>query len=170
MVSLSLISEVWTVEVKSRVIETLDVRQACREAHPGAVLIHQGERYIVASWDFDRHRILAMKEDPGYYTKVNQQTGIEIRERLMSREISAGTLFLGRVEVSELYHGYRRLIDEKTISTEPLSLEPITFETISVWIELSLAGMAAIGSDRDIGGSLHGRTCPDRDDAISYAL
>ena len=156
LVSLSLISEVWTVEVKSRVIETLDVRQACREAHPGAVLIHQGERYIVASWDFDRHRILAVKEDPGYYTKVNQQTGIEIRERLMSREISAGTLFLGRVEVSELYHGYRRLIDEKTISTEPLSLEPITFETISVWIELSLAGMAAIGSDRDIGGSLHG--------------
>ncbi len=156
LVSLSQISEVWTVEVRNRVIETLDIRQACREAHPGAVLIHQGERYLVGSWDFDRHRILATQEDPGYYTRVNHQTGVQIREQLMSREIRSGTLCLGRVEVSELYHGYRRLIDERTISTEPLSLEPITFETISVWIEFSLEGMRILSADRDVGGSLHG--------------
>ena len=35
LVSLSQISEEWTVEAKNRVIETLDNRQACREAHPG---------------------------------------------------------------------------------------------------------------------------------------
>jgi len=156
LVSLSQISEVWTVEVRNRVIETLDIRQACREAHPGAVLIHQGEQYLVSSWDYERHRILAVQEDPGYYTKVNYQTGIEIRERLMSREIRSGTLCLGRVMVSEFYHGYRRLIDEKTISTEPLSLEPITFETISVWTEFSFEGMSALSQDRDMGGSLHG--------------
>ncbi|WP_373839386.1 DEAD/DEAH box helicase [Methanospirillum sp.] len=156
LVSLSQISEVWTVEVKNRVIETVDIRQACREAHPGAVLIHQGERYLVSSWDFDRRRIFADREDPGYYTRVNHQTGIEIRERLISRDIRSGTLCLGRVSVSEQYTGYRRLIDEKTISTEPLSLKPITFETKSVWIEFSQEGMGALSVDRDVDGSLHG--------------
>ena len=156
LVSLSQISEVWMVEVKNRIIETVDIRQACREAHPGAVLIHQGERYLVSSWDFDRHHIHAIREDPGYYTRVNHQTGIEIKERLMSRETGSGTLCLGRVRVSEQYTGYRRLIDEKTISTEPLFLEPITFETISVWIEFSLEGMDVLTADNDVGGSLHG--------------
>jgi len=155
LVSLSQISEVWTVEVKGRVIETLDMRQACREAHPGAVLLHQGERFLVGCWDNERHRILATKEDPGYYTKVNYQTNIEIREKMMSREIRSGTLNLGRVLVSENYHGYRRLIDEKTISTEPLNLEPIIFETISVWIEFTLDGMRDL-AHRDLAGSLHG--------------
>ncbi len=156
LVSLSQISEEWTVEAKNRVIETLDNRQACREAHPGAVLIHQGERYLISYWDFDRHRIIVDRQDPGYYTRVNQQTGIDIRERLMSRETGSGTLCLGRVRVSELYTGYRRLIDEKIISTESLSLEPITFETVSVWIEFSDKGMSALPSGCDVGGSLHG--------------
>jgi ATP-dependent helicase YprA (DUF1998 family) len=57
--------------------------------------------------------------------------------------------------VSENYHGYRRLIDEKTISTEPLNLEPIIFETISVWIEFTLDGMRDL-AHRDLAGSLHG--------------
>lgn len=156
LVSLSQISEVWTVAVRSRIIETLDMRQACREAHPGAVLLHQGERYMVSSWDHENHRIIARQEDPGYYTKVNHQTGITVLERIKSRTIQAGTLVLGRVNVSEWYHGYRRMVDEKTISTESLSLPPITFETVSVWIEFSYAGIQSVSADRDVEGSLHG--------------
>ncbi|NLV26534.1 MAG: DEAD/DEAH box helicase [Methanomicrobiales archaeon] len=156
LVQLSQISDQWTVAAKSRIIETLDTRQACREAHPGAVLFHQGEQYIVTTWDHENHRIITKKEDPGYYTKVNHQTGITVKERTLSREIPAGTLYMGRVLVSEWYHGFRRLVDEKTIATEPLSLSPITFETVSVWIELSDAGIHSIPGDRDIEGSLHG--------------
>ena len=156
LISLSDCGEVWTVAAHNTIIETLDIRQAYREAHPGAVLLHQGERYVVVSWDHENHRIIARQEDPGYYTRVNHQTGISILERTESRIIPAGTLFLGRVSVSEWYHGYRRIVDEKTIATESLSLSPITFETVSVWIELSDHGIRAASDEGDVEGALHG--------------
>lgn len=156
LVSLSQINETWTVETGKKVLETLDIRQAYREAHPGAVLHHQGERYLIQGWDNVRHRIKAINEDPGYYTKVNQQINVRILERMENRNLSCGKLFLGRVEVSEYYYGYRKIVDEKTIASEPLSLPPVTFDTISVWIELSFCDPGRIFQGHDIAGSLHG--------------
>lgn len=156
LVSLSQISDNWTVESQGRVIETLDNRQAYREAHPGAVLLHQGERYTISRWEMDKHRIFAVREDPGYYTKVNQQISIEIREQVLRRKIPVGELVLGRVEVSECYSGYRKIVDEKTIATESLSLPAITFETMSVWIEYDYTESTALSSEYDFAGSLHG--------------
>lgn len=156
LVSLSQISETWTVECRNQILETLDLRQACREAHPGGVLLHQGEKYLVEGWDAERHRIIAKKEDPGYYTRVNQQIQITIRERSMSRPISSGMLFLGHVEVSECYSGYRKVLDDTILSVEPLSLPPVTFDTVSVWIELSSADRDRLSLDHDLAGSLHG--------------
>lgn len=156
LVSLSQISNTWTVESQGRVIETLDNRQAYREAHPGAVLLHQGERYTISRWDVDNHRIFAVREDPGYYTKVNQQISIEIRDKVLMRKLPVGELVLGRVEVSECYSGYRKIVDEKTIATEPLSLPAVTFETMSVWIEYGFSESAALSPECDFAGSLHG--------------
>ena len=156
LVSLSQISDTWTVESGNKVIETLSLRQACREAHPGAVLHHQGMRYLIEGWDDERHRIKAINDDPGYYTKVNQQISVRILDRMAIRKVSSGDLVLGRVEVSECYFGYRKILDEKVLSSEPLSLNPVTFDTISVWIEFSPLKPSLVSKDRDLAGSLHG--------------
>ena len=36
LVSLSGTGETWTIEEKGKVLETVDLGQACREAHPGS--------------------------------------------------------------------------------------------------------------------------------------
>ncbi|PKL60311.1 MAG: DEAD/DEAH box helicase, partial [Methanomicrobiales archaeon HGW-Methanomicrobiales-4] len=117
LISLSGIGETWTIEVRGRVLETVDLGQACREAHPGAVIIHQGDKYLVDRWDHERHRILASITDVEYYTKPNQQTNVSIIGDSVSRKIPGATLHLGEVRVSEQCSGYRKIIKQTTIAT-----------------------------------------------------
>ncbi|MDD5419595.1 MAG: DEAD/DEAH box helicase, partial [Methanomicrobiaceae archaeon] len=49
----ALSSETFRIVCNGRLLETMDRRQAYREAHPGALLLHQGETYAVADMDPD---------------------------------------------------------------------------------------------------------------------
>ncbi|HWQ66395.1 MAG TPA: DEAD/DEAH box helicase [Methanospirillum sp.] len=157
LVTLSGIGSTWTVEVKGRVLETVDMGQACREAHPGAILLHQGEKFQVNRWDHEHHRILAEHADVDYYTRADQQTSVSIVGETRSREIPGGGLHLGMVQVSESYSGYRKIIRQTTIAYEPLSLPSIVFSTVALWTTITadqIGAIAALGSD--IPGTLHG--------------
>lgn len=157
LVSLSGTGETWTIEVRGRLLETVDLGQACREAHEGAVIIHQGEKYLVDGWDHVHHRILADEVDVDYYTRPNQMTSVTIIRDMNSKTIPGATLHLGEVSVSEQYTGYRKIIQQTTIANEPLSLPPITFTTMAVWLVLN-QGITAEISDKfaDLPGALHG--------------
>ncbi|MDD1729057.1 MAG: DEAD/DEAH box helicase [Methanospirillum sp.] len=157
LVSLSGTGETWTIEVRGQVLETVDQGQACREAHPGAVIIHQGETYLVSRWDRDHHRIFAERSDVEYYTRPNQQTAITITGESMAKNIPGATLHLGEVLVSEQYSGYRKIIRQTTIATEPLSLPPISFTTTALWMVIDPGIITQITAGSfDIPGSLHG--------------
>ena len=157
LVSLSGIGETWTVEVRGRVLETVDLGQACREAHEGAVIIHQGEKYLVSRWDHEHHRILAENAEVDYYTRPNQMTSVTIIRELYSKVIPGATLHLGEVSVSEQYNGYRKIIRQTTISNEPLSLPPITFTTMALWMLFESETISRISdANVDLPGALHG--------------
>ncbi len=157
LVSLSGTGETWTIEVRGLVLEMVDLGQACREAHPGAVIIHQGETYLVSRWDRDHHRICAERTDVEYYTRPNQQTAITITGERISKTIPGATLHLGEVLVSEQYSGYRKIIRQTTIATEPLSLPPISFTTTALWMVIDPGIITEIiAGSGDIPGSLHG--------------
>ena len=157
LVSLAGTGETWTVEVKGRVLETVDLGQACREAHPGAIIIHQGEKYQVNRWDHEHHRILADATDVDYYTRPNQQTTVKIKAETALRKISGAELYLGEVEVSEQYSGYRKILRQTTIATEPLSLPPITFTTTALWIVFDPGTITQVtDASYDLPGALHG--------------
>lgn len=47
----SISSDIFKVMHQNKTLETMDRGQAYREAHEGAVLLHQGETYIVDSMD-----------------------------------------------------------------------------------------------------------------------
>jgi len=157
LVSLSGTGETWTIEEKGRVLETVDLGQACREAHPGAVILHQGEKYLVARWDHEHHRILADAADVEYYTRPNQQTTVTIVKDSASKPIHGALLHFGEVEVSETYSGYRKIIRQTTIGSEPLTLPPITFTTTALWMVIDQEIIAKISNETcDIPGTLHG--------------
>ena len=157
LVSLSGIGETWTVEVKGRVLETVDTGQATREAHPGAVIIHQGEKYLVNRWDYERHRILADAVDVEYYTRPNQQTSVTIIRDTITRKVSGGVLHFGELSVSEHCSGYRKIVRQTTIATEHLDLPPITYSTMGIWIVCDPDLTDAVARERlDLPGALHG--------------
>lgn len=157
LVSLSGTGETWSIEVRGKVLETVDTGQACREAHEGAVLIHQGEKFLVERWDHARHRILVQEADIEYYTRPNQITTVSVIREQSRRTIPGGTLCMGEVRVSEEYTGYRKIVGQTTIATEPLSLPPITFTTTGTWIVLDPGVQDAImKTGADLAGTLHG--------------
>jgi DEAD/DEAH box helicase domain-containing protein len=157
LVSLSGTGDTWTIEVKGRVLETVDTGQATREAHPGAVIIHQGDKYLVNRWDQERHRILAEAADVEYYTRPNQQTVVTIIHDTSSRVVPGGVLHFGEVSISEHCSGYRKIIRQTTIATEQLDLPPITYSTMAVWIVCGPEIIDDLAKENlDLPGSLHG--------------
>ena len=50
-------------------LETLDRGQAYREAHKGAIMLHQGETYLVNEMDLEMHMIRVTETDVDYYTQ-----------------------------------------------------------------------------------------------------
>lgn len=157
LVSLSGIGEIWTVEVRGRVLETVDTGQAIREAHPGAVILHQGDKYLVHHWDHERHRILAESTEVEYYTRPNQQTLVTIINDLSNRKVTGGVLHYGELSVSEHCSGYRKIIRQTTIATEHLDLPPITYQTMGTWIVCDRDVTSALTREkRDLPGTMHG--------------
>ncbi len=157
LVSLSGTGETWTIEETGRVLETVDHGQACREAHEGAVIIHQGEKYLVDRWDHERHRITVSRDDVEYYTRPDQVTTVTIIRTTRTTALPGALLCHGEVRVSEQYTGYRKIIRQTTIAREPLSLPPVTFTTSAIWIVFHPRATEAVTSRPcDLPGALHG--------------
>jgi len=62
-------SDIFKVICEKDVLETMDRTQAYREAHKGAVLLHQGETYVVEDLDLKNLFIYVKKKDVDYYTQ-----------------------------------------------------------------------------------------------------
>ncbi len=157
LVSISNISGSWVLESGSHVLETLSYDQACREAHVGAVVLHQGVTYLVSRWDNENHRILADREDVPYYTRVDHSVNVKIISEKTSRPCGGGVLYLGDVEVTETYNQYRKIQDNITIGYEKLDIPPVSYQTISLWWFINESIIDdIIEKKRDPAGSLHG--------------
>lgn len=134
----SISGETFKVVVDNKVIETMDRTQAFREAHPGAVLIHLGEIYVVYELSLENRTAYARKEEVDYYTSVISNVDIRVISKIDEKEFGRNLkVFLGNVSTKELYVGYYAKMYDKIIGTYELNLPPISFETISLWFEIS---------------------------------
>jgi DEAD/DEAH box helicase domain-containing protein len=143
VVSLEHISE-RSVQVicDGELLETLELRRAYEEAHPGAVLLHRGETYIIQSVDWEAGIARAAKEDVEYYTDVLRTVDLDVRGTHEERRTPWGTLALGGVRVTENFLGYRVRRYEKSFGVHELDLPSLEFETVALWLTLpeKLAG------------------------------
>jgi DEAD/DEAH box helicase domain-containing protein len=140
-----------------RLLETLDRSQAYREAHKGAIMLHQGETYIVTEMDLETHTARVTETDVDYYTQPLKEVDLSIIETLETRQVQGAQCAFGEVEVTERYTGYKIKRKDTIIGMEPLDLPPITFRTKAFWvIPAADTGQRIAHSDLDLAGGLHG--------------
>lgn len=123
-------------------IGTIDGMRAFRDCHPGAVYLHQGVQYVVKEFQWEQHKILVSDEPVDYYTQVNYEEETEILEEIKRRPLGDGksqcTVKWGKVKITQRFINYEvhRIVDRSLVSTYPLTLPPLTFETRSLWMIL----------------------------------
>ncbi len=140
-----------------RLLETLDRAQAYREAHKGAIMLHQGATYIVNEMDLETHTIRVTETDVDYYTQPLKEVDLSVIETLETRLIQGARCAFGEVEVTEKYTGYKLKRKDTIIGLEPLDLPPITFRTKAFWvIPADRTEHRIAHSDLDLPGGLHG--------------
>jgi len=143
-----------------------DLGAALRDLHPGAVYLHQGETYVVASLDLERGiaRLLPHIED--YYTQPRSETDIEVL-RVVARGPRAQPdqggvvdwlppgVALGDVRVTHTVTSYvrKRYFSEAVLEERPLDLPETSYVTQAVWFDAE--GLTGAPSAADMPAALH---------------
>ncbi len=122
-------------DASGKVMGYLDQRQAYREAHPGAVYLHQGESYLVRNLDLLGQEVVLLPSLEAYYTQVLAETDITVQD---GHEVRPG-VWLGRVTITDQVVGFakKRYLTEAVLDEVPLELPPITYPTEAIWFHPS---------------------------------
>jgi DEAD/DEAH box helicase domain-containing protein len=140
-----------------RLLETLDRAQAYREAHKGAIMLHQGETYVVNEMDWETHTIRVTETEVDYYTQPLKSVDLSIIEIQETRMVQGARCAFGEVEVTEQYTGYKIKHKDTIIGVESLDLPPITFRTKAFWfIPTPSTEQHILRSNLDPAGGMHG--------------
>ena len=107
-----------------------------REAHEGAVLINQGQTYIVNSVNLKTHFINVTKKDVEAHTLALKRTNISITKKIKKYKIGEFTVHFGELEVEEDYYKYKLMEYSKVIGEYILDLPPLKFNTKGIWFTI----------------------------------
>jgi DEAD/DEAH box helicase domain-containing protein len=137
-------------------LETMDTPRACSEAHKGAVLLHQGETYLIEDLDLKLGIASAVRKDVDYYTEALKLSDVAIKRERARKTVNGIDVYLGDVTVTEQYYEYAMKRYEKLLGYFPLDLPPQTFESVALWFTLPddlYSGMLA--ENKDFSGGIH---------------
>ncbi len=137
-----------------KLLETMDPLRARRDAHPGAVLLHRGDTYVVDALDLEEGIAHVHREDVDYYTKPLITSTVEILSTDSCSTEDKFTTSNGRVRVRQDFVGYQAIHSGHTLTVEPLELPSYTYETDGMWITFS-DEVPEIPRE-DLLGGLHG--------------
>jgi DEAD/DEAH box helicase domain-containing protein len=141
-----------------RPIGSVDGVRAFLECHAGAIYLHQAQQYEVVELDRDRRRVVARRVTSDHYTQVLSEKETEILEVIGRRDLPGYRVGLGRLRVTQEFKEYvrRRISDQQTLSSHPLDLPPLVYETVGLWWEVPMAlREEMIAAGRHFMGSIH---------------
>lgn len=132
-------SSVTLQDTEGAVIGSLDGVRAMREAHPGAVYIHRGRTYIVASLDLAANTAVLSPGKPAWYTRTRGRKHTEILEVFETKRLWGAGIGFGKLRVTEEITGYekRSVKDGRLLTIVPLDFPPLVFETEGLWITIA---------------------------------
>nr|WP_256472513.1 DEAD/DEAH box helicase [Methanocalculus sp. AMF5] len=144
----------YRITLNGRLIETMDESQAYREAYPGAILLHQGESYIVRSVDRRDHQIRVEQTDLDYHTRPLMRKDVSVDRIIKSASHAGIQLLFAGVTVTEDLYGFRIVRYDRVIGSSEVDAPPLSFPTQGLLIgvdEEMLAGYGITNPD----GALH---------------
>lgn len=149
---------VYTIATGGELLGTVDEARAFREAHPGAIYLHQGETYLVERLDLELHEIGVRQADVSYYTQPKEEKTLDVIDIEAKDRLGRFGHHLGRVRVRSHVVAYQRrqIGSGQVLGMEHLELPPATFETQAVWFTVpsELYGASDLGR-REVAGTLH---------------
>lgn len=145
----------------NHVIEHMEKSNMYREAHEGAVLINQGQTYIVNSVNLKTHFINVTKKDVEAHTLALKRTNISITKKIKKYKIGEFTVHFGELEVEEDYYKYKLMEYSKVIGEYILDLPPLKFNTKGIWFTIPDSVKDKLeelykNDDEVFAGGLHG--------------
>ena len=125
-------------EETDRVIGKVAGGRAFTECHPGAIYLHRAMPYLIRSLDLEHKNIRAGKTSVSYFTRPKTEKETEILEITGSKPVGNFVIRKGRLKVTELVLEFekRKVKGQELLSSHPLELPPITYETVGFWIEI----------------------------------
>ncbi|HET6371772.1 MAG TPA: DEAD/DEAH box helicase, partial [Candidatus Polarisedimenticolia bacterium] len=141
-----------------RTIGTVDGVRAYVECHEGAIYLHQAQQFEVVELDREHRRITARRVERDYYTQVLSEKETEILEVLATRQLTGYKASLGRLRVTQEFKEYvrKRISDQQKMSSHPLDLPPLVYETVGLWWEIPESVRAeAERREHHFMGSIH---------------
>ncbi len=127
----------FTIEnTEGTLIGMVDGIRAFRETHPGAVYVHGGFMYEIASLDIERKAIVAKRARVSWFTQVRSQKHTKILRVHKHKVLGCTRIFYGNLRITEHITGYekRSSSGNRLLSIEPLDFPPHVFETEGLWI------------------------------------
>lgn len=132
--------ETYTIleEGSKRVVGKTSGGRTFSECHEGAIYLHKANHYLVTRLDLDRKDVYVRPVQVPYYTRARSETDTEILSTHRSRPVGNFVVRQGRLRVTERVVGYekRRISGQDLLSVHPLTLPPMVFETVGIWLEM----------------------------------
>ena len=138
------------VDVESgELLGNVDAGPAPSTVHQGAIYLHGGRQFEVATLELGDRRAFVRPFDGDWYTQAKKETDTTIERVLATRSVLGVKLHFGTVVVSEQVLAYqrKRISDHEAIDLIGLDLPRTSFATQALWYELD-------PSDDDLG-TLH---------------
>ncbi|HIQ24734.1 MAG TPA: DEAD/DEAH box helicase [Persephonella sp.] len=126
---------------KDKVIGDISEDILIYEAHPGAIYLHNGEKFIVEKIDFNKQTVYVEKTETSFITEPLKETFIDVIEILESKKINNIMIYKGIVSVRSRVLGYfvrdldRDLKLNEHFFPEKEILER-NFETVAFWFSM----------------------------------
>jgi DEAD/DEAH box helicase domain-containing protein len=145
-------------EATGQLLGTANAGSAHSTVHAGAVYVHQGESYLVRTFDDDAAVALVAPARVDYFTTARDVTDIRITGTLRSSSWGDAEVSFGSVDVTTQVVSFlrRRLISGEVLGEHPLDLAARQLSTRAVWWtvgqpQLDAAGLGWV----DLPGAAH---------------
>ena len=86
----------------------------------GAILLNQGETYVVEKFNLKTGMINVSKEAVDYHTEARKTIDVKIIEPIEEKEMGNLELSFGELEITELYTNYSLIRNEVVIDIRSL--------------------------------------------------
>ena len=128
-------------------IGDVDESRAYRTVHDGAVYLHQGRSWRIATLDLDQHTAVAEPYNGDEYTQPRSDTDIAVLQVRESVDWGRCRMHLGRVEVANQVLAYerRRVFSDESLGVVDLDLPRQHLVTQALWLTIPNDVLAEAG-------------------------